>query len=162
MVEGHLLIFETKQQLPGALSAYVIAFVLFFGVFFAAAAGVSRAQENIISKKEVDYVFSLTKPQWETVSKQFFAPGWTTKSHKFDTGSMVFGLDTSTGFGLSIKPFYQNDRDPPDGVMVGNYYPLGALPPMTDELKKDMEAATQKDLGPTYVCPSDSHKGRKD
>ena len=32
-------------------------------------------------------------------------------------------------------------------VVVGNYFPLGLLPPMTDQLKKDMETATQKDLG---------------
>jgi hypothetical protein len=35
-------------------------------------------------------------------------------------------------------------------VIVGNYFPLGSLPPMTDELKKDMEVAAQKDLGLTY------------
>jgi hypothetical protein len=35
-------------------------------------------------------------------------------------------------------------------VIVGNYFPLGILPPVTEELKKEMEAAAQKDLGPTY------------
>jgi len=109
------------------------------------------AQEKIISKKDADYVFSLTKPQWETVSRQFFAPGWTTKSAKFDSGSLIIGFDPSTGKGLSIQPLYQNDRDPPAMVILGNYFPLDALPPMTDELKKDMEASAQKDLGSGYL-----------
>jgi hypothetical protein len=35
-----------------------------------------QAQDTIISKKDTDYVFSLTRPQWEADSKKFFAPGW--------------------------------------------------------------------------------------
>jgi hypothetical protein len=38
------------------------------------------AQETIISKKDADFVFGLTKTQWETASKKFFAPGWVIKS----------------------------------------------------------------------------------
>ncbi len=30
------------------------------------------------------------------------------------------------------------------------YFPVGVLPPMTDEMKKEMEAVAQKDLDPTY------------
>jgi len=109
-----------------------------------------EAQETIISKKDADYVFSLTRPKWEEQSKKFFAPGWIARSAKHETGTQIIGFDPSTGIGLSIQPLYQNDQNPPDLVIVGNYFPIGALPPMTDELKKDMEAAAQKDLGLTY------------
>lgn len=112
----------------------------------------SRAEtrETIISKKDADHVFSLTRPEWEKQSKRFFVPGWTVKSAKHETGSQIIGFDPSTGIGLSIQPLYQNDYNPPDLVIVGNYFPIGALPPMTDELKKDMEVAAQKDLSLMY------------
>ena len=109
-----------------------------------------EAQEAIISKKDADYVFSLNRPEWEKHSQKFFAPGWVVKSTKHETGIAVMGFDQSTGVGLSVQPFFQNDHNPPDLVIVGNYFPIGTLPPMTDELKKDMQVAAQKDLGLTY------------
>lgn len=109
-----------------------------------------EAQESIISKKDADQVFSLTRPEWEKQSKRFFASGWTIRSAKHETGSQIIGFDPSTGIGLSIQPLYLKNHNPPDMVIVGNYFPIGTLPPMTDELKKDMEVAAQKDLGLTY------------
>lgn len=119
------------------------------------------AQETIISKKDADYVFSLTRPEWEKQSRKFFAPGWIVRSAKHETGSQIIGFDPSTGIGLSIQPFYQNDHNPPDMVVVGNYFPIGTLPPMTDELKKDMEIAAQRDLGPKYSVRLNSTKMEK-
>jgi hypothetical protein len=109
------------------------------------------AQEKIISRKDAEFVFSLTKSQWEVASQKFLAPGWTKQSVKRESGSQIIGFDPSTRIGLSVQPFFENDRDPPQMVVVGNYFPLGVLPPMTDEIKKDMEAATKKDLGPPYT-----------
>jgi len=110
-----------------------------------------HAQETIVSRKDADYVFSLTRANWEKDSKRFFAPGWIVRSTKHETGSGIMGFDPSTGIGLSIQPLYQSDRDPPTMVIIGNYFPIGALPPMTDQLKKEMEATAQTDLGPTYI-----------
>ncbi len=112
--------------------------------------GRGEAQETIISKKDADYVFSLTKPEWEKHSKEFFTSGWIVRSTKHETGIAVMGFDQSSGVGLSVQPFFQNDHNPPDVVIIGNYFPIGTLPPMTDELKKDMEVAAQRDLGSTY------------
>lgn len=111
----------------------------------------SSAQETIISKKDADYVFSLTKLQWERDSKKFFAPGWIVKSAQYDTGTGVMGLDPSTGFGLSIQPLYVDDKSMPAVVIVGNYFPIGTLPPITDELQRNMESDARKDLGPDYT-----------
>ena len=74
-----------------------------------------EAQETIISKKDTDHVFSLTRPEWEKQSNRFFAPGWTVRSAKHETGSQIIGFDPSTGIGLSIQPFYQNDHNPTPG-----------------------------------------------
>lgn len=109
-----------------------------------------EAQGTIISKRDTDYVFSLTRPVWEEQSKKFFPGGWMVRSTKHDTGTQIIGFDPSNGIGLSIRPVYQNDYDPPDTLVVDHYFPVGTLKPMTDELKNDMERAAQKDLGSTY------------
>jgi hypothetical protein len=106
--------------------------------------------EQIISRKDADFVFGLRKDEWEKEVEQFFAAGWVMRSFEFDTGKQVSAFDPPTGIGLSIQPLYRSNHDLPDMVIVGNYFPVGVLPPMTDEAQKAMEAAAQKDLGATY------------
>jgi hypothetical protein len=109
-----------------------------------------EAQGTIISKRDTDYVFSLTRPVWEEQSKKFFPRSWIVRSTKHDTGTQIIGFDPSNGIGLSIRPLYRNDYDPPDSLVVDHYFPVGTLKAMTDELKNDIERAAQKDLGSTY------------
>jgi hypothetical protein len=35
-------------------------------------------------------------------------------------------------------------------VIIRNYFLLGKLPPVTDQLQQGIEAAAQRSLGPTY------------
>lgn len=110
-----------------------------------------QGQDKILlDKKDADYVFSLTRPEWEAAAKKFFRSGWNFRVIKLESGSGVLGTDPATGIGLAIQPFYTNDHDPPDGVVVGNYFPIGHLPPMTPDMKSQMETQAQKDLGQTY------------
>ncbi|MBI4379879.1 MAG: hypothetical protein HY574_01620 [candidate division NC10 bacterium] len=132
------------------MNSIVTYFTVVLVIGLSSLQGRVEAQETIISKKDADYVFSLTRPEWEKDSQKFFVPGWVKKSTKHETGVAVMGFDQSTGFGLSVQPFFQNDDNPPHLVIVGNYFPIRTLPPMTDELKKDMEVAAQKDLGLMY------------
>ena len=108
------------------------------------------AQETIISKKDADFVFGLSKPEWEKNAMKFFAPGWVVRASKHDTGTGVAAFNPANGYGMSVQPLYRNDRDKPEMVIVGNYFPMGALPPMTDDLKRSMESDAQKDLGAGY------------
>ena len=108
------------------------------------------AQDSIIGKKDADFVFSLTRPEWNKSSKRFFAPGWIIRSVEHESSGQVIGFDPSTGMGLSVQSLYANDHDSPLSVIVGNYFPVGILPPMTDEMKREMETAVQKDLEPSY------------
>jgi hypothetical protein len=103
--------------------------------------------ERIISKKDADFVFSLRKQNWETEVRKFFAPSCTLRSSQLDTGMAVGDFDPSTGFGISIQPLYRGSDDPPEVVIVGSYFPLVAMPPMNEQLQKDMEATAQQDLG---------------
>jgi hypothetical protein len=111
----------------------------------------ANAVEHIISKKDADFVFSLRKHDWETEVKKFFAPGWTIRSFQLDTGMQVAGYDPSTGFGISIQPLYRSSSDdPPEVVIVGSYFPPGAMPPMNEQAQKGMETTAQQDLGAAY------------
>jgi hypothetical protein len=146
----HLCFLQEKDPSHFCMNTIVIYFTVVLMIGLSNIESRVQAQETIISKKDADHVFSLTRPEWEKQSERFFAPGWTVRSAKHKTGSQIIGFDPSTGIGLSIQPLYQNDHNPPDLVIVGNYFSIGALPPMTDELKKGMEGAAKKDLGPTY------------
>ena len=67
-----------------------------------------------------------------------------------ETGSQVAAYDPSTGVGHSIQPIFENENVAPTMVIVGNYFPVAILPAITGELLRDMETATQNDLGPSY------------
>ena len=110
-----------------------------------------EAREAILSKKDADFIFSRTKPEWERDSAKFFATGWHIKEFPSDQGTAILATDPARGIGVMVQPFYRNDHDPPDAVIVRNLFPVGILLPMTDELKKEMQATAQKDLGPLYT-----------
>jgi len=119
-------------------------------VFLGIGIELQAAQETIISKKDADFVFGLIRSEWEKNAPKFFAPGWEVRLSKHETGTMVAAFNPANGYGMSVQPMYRNDRDKPEMVIVGNYFPMGALPPMTDDLKRSMESEAKKDLGPTY------------
>ena len=106
--------------------------------------------ETIISKQDTDSIFGLTRREWNEQSKKYFAEGWTVRSTEYESGNAVGAFDPSSGIGLSIQPFFSNDHEPPGSVIIGNYFPIGSFPPMTDQTKKEMEVAAQKDLGSAY------------
>jgi len=109
-----------------------------------------NAQETVLSRKDADFVFSRTKLQWDRDVNNFFAPGRVVRATKHDTGTAVTAVDPITGIAILVQPFYRNDYEPPELVVIANFFPIGVLPPMTEDLRKDMEAAAQKDLAPTY------------
>jgi hypothetical protein len=107
--------------------------------------------ERLPTKQEVDKLFSLTKAEWEAEAGKFFPPGYTIRHGKHETGLQVIGYDPATGFGFSIQPLYENDIDPPFMVIVGNYFPAGQMPALTDEVKIDMIQQAEKHLGGAYT-----------
>jgi hypothetical protein len=106
--------------------------------------------ERLLIKEEVDTLFSLTRAEWEREAGKFFSPGYTIQCRKHESGLQVIGSDPATGFGFSIQPLYENDFDPPYMVIVGNYFPAGQLPELTDEAKRDMIQKAEKHLGGAY------------
>ena len=106
--------------------------------------------ETLITKSDVDRVFSLNKAQWAETAALMIAPGWTLHITDHHTGAHIIGFSPDKGVGLSIQPFFRDEKRPPDMVVVGNYFPLGLLPPMTEQLKREMEALVQKEISSAY------------
>ncbi len=108
--------------------------------------------EKLLTKKQADDVFSFTKSQWESraAGRSFVPIDWHIRFSRHDTGLQIIGYEPLTGFGFSVQPLYANDTDPPTMVIIRNYFLPRKLPPMTQQLQKDIEAAAQRSLGPTY------------
>jgi hypothetical protein len=106
--------------------------------------------EKLLDKRDVDYFFGLTKSQWEMYWREFGLPGWEFKLNKFETGTLIVGIERSTDFGVSIQPLFRNDWDPPTRLVITAYFRDGVLPLLTQPVRNQMEAATQRDLGPDY------------
>ena len=104
----------------------------------------------LLSKADVDRVFSFNKKQWSEAAGQMMSPIWNVRVHEHDSGAEIIGFDPDSGIGLSVMPFFRDDSRPPDMVIVGNYFPFGTLPPMTDVLKREMEIVASKEIGAAY------------
>jgi len=109
------------------------------------------SQELVINKQDVDRIFGLKLAEWNAQAKQFQHPlGWEVQvSPPLDTGVIAGAFDPKSGMGLSIQPLFRNGQEPPDMLIVGNYFPPGTFE-FTEKMKQGMETATRKDLGVGY------------
>ena len=86
------------------------------------------SHEKLLTKAQVDEVFSFTRPQWEAGAAVRFVPmGWHVQFSRHDTGLQVIGYEPLTGFGFSVQPLYANDTDPPIMVIIRNYFLPGKI-----------------------------------
>jgi hypothetical protein len=137
------------RQVKLALEVLII-----FAIIVAPTAALSEA---VISKEDADRIFSMTKAQWGAYAlKVNNPPGWKFEVSNHYTGAGLMGFDPKTGRGLSVQPLYDHDNSPPVELIVGSYYPAGSFPQFTDQLKKQLEQAAMKDLGPMYSVTASS------
>jgi len=116
-------------------------------------------KETIISKNDADSIFSLTMDEWNANSTKMFNPlGWTTKVLPLETGNGIVSFDEKTQMGLMVQPLFPGRTNPPTMLLVHTFYPDGFLPEFTNEVKKSIEEAAQKDLGSGYSITF-SYKG---
>lgn len=106
--------------------------------------------EILLNKADVDRVFSFNKVQWKQGATQMITPGWDIRTHDHPDGTQVIGFEPTTGRGLSVQSFFRDDVSLPHMVIVGSYFPLGTLPPMTEQVKQEFRAVAQKEIGPAY------------
>ena len=62
----------------------------------------------------------------------------------------MIAFDPATKIGLSIRPHFQDEKSPPELVMIENYYPAGTLGSLNEEVRRSMQAITQEGLGGAY------------
>lgn len=109
----------------------------------------------LLSKSDVDRTFSFNKSQWTVIAPQMIEPKWTLRFADHSTGTQIIAFDPSTGFTLSIRPFYAAESNRPVMVVVANYFPLGLFPELTATAESVIELTAQKELGNAYsvkVC----------
>jgi hypothetical protein len=110
-----------------------------------------KAPKSLVSKQDADRIFGQNKTQWEADAQQMVHPnGWEVRLNKLDSGAAVMSRDPKTGVALSVQPMFKDAQGPPEMLVIENYYPSGTFPEFSDQLRKDMEAATCSDLGPDY------------
>jgi hypothetical protein len=123
------------------------------------------AAETVISKADVDLIFSMRKAEWEAYAPRVADPKWKIQFQQTSTGIGVMAFDPSTGTALSIQPLYLDDKTPQTMLVVGSFYPRGKRPAHLAAAQDDIEREAQQDLGRGYsvsarfVRPSPSLEG---
>lgn len=112
--------------------------------------------EIIISKDEMDFVFSLTQKQWDKYASEFVVPeGWTIRSSPISTGTVVMAINSQLEIGISTQPLFQTTSTYPEFVLVGNWYAEGLLPETSatydgSEFQHGIDQGIALDLGNSY------------
>ena len=105
---------------------------------------------GFLKKLQVDHSYSLARPEWEIFARRMTHPKMKVQFCAADTGTGVMMFDPSTGGGFSFQPLYKDSISPPDMIIVGHYFPLGALGGFTEKLREAIEADARDELGSTY------------
>ena len=105
---------------------------------------------RLLSKEDADKIFEMTKSEWEANAQTFSAPGWKVRFQNAEEGLRVAAVESASGFGFVLMPFYKTESGLPELVIVGNYFQPGQIPKLTDQLKKAIEAKAKASLGTSY------------
>jgi hypothetical protein len=115
--------------------------------------GPAGGQERIVSKRDADRIFGLSRSQWEAEARAFVPPrGWNVRLQPATTGTSVIATDPRTGTGLGVQPSFRNAQGPPELLVVSSYYPAGTLRRYSEQMRREMETAAAADLGAAYVA----------
>lgn len=107
--------------------------------------------QSILSRDEADLIFNLDRAGWEAYAKEIGVPrGWEIDLKPVETGTKLIAADRLRGIVLSMQPFYDNDKGPPDMLIVGTNYPRGTYPELTEERRQGLETDILEDLGSKY------------
>jgi hypothetical protein len=110
------------------------------------------AQERLVSKRDADRIFGLTRTQWEAEAARLVkSEGWKVRPGAGDSGTGVMVVDPRTGVGIAVQPSFPDAQGPPESLVVGSYYPTGTFRRFSDQTRRELEAAAGSDLGPGYA-----------
>jgi hypothetical protein len=112
--------------------------------------GIVEAQEKIVSKDQVDYVFKMNREEWEKYVQQVF-PGWKKIAIPHESGTALTVFYENSKIAMSIQPFYKTADSSPEMLVIGNFLPIAeTFPEVTKRIKEDWQNSAQDDLGPSY------------
>lgn len=106
--------------------------------------------DTFISKAEVERLFAMRKPEWETYAPRLADPKWKIRLTRSSAGLGFMAFDPATGLGLAVQPHYVDDRSPPTTLVVGSFYPLGKPPANLAAPERDVERKARRELGAKY------------
>jgi hypothetical protein len=78
------------------------------------------------------------------------AADWIVEFNDEPSGRQVIAFDPSSRIGLSIQPYFRDEKSPPERVRIQNYYPAGTLGSLSEEVRESMQAITEEGLGGAY------------
>jgi len=112
----------------------------------------SENSEQIISKEDADNILSMDKEAWEEYVREVEAPtGWKQNLSPMESGTAIMSFNQDMGYGVSIKPFFDNQTKMPDMLIVGHYYPDGSLQDDAEKLINSVRKKAELDLGDHYL-----------
>ena len=104
-----------------------------------------------LSKAIADPIFAMDRSSWESHAREWAAPkGWKIRVEPTANGSSVLEEDPTTGIEFMLRPYYDNDIDPPESLFVEIHYPPAKAPKFTADFKHDLEYDARRSLGPEY------------
>lgn len=100
--------------------------------------------------RTVDRIFAMKKAQWEAYAPRFAKPKWKVRLRQARSGTGLTASDPSMSMGVSIQPFYLDDKSPPIKLIVGSFHALGKLPANAASSEQEVETAAQHEIGDRY------------
>ena len=112
----------------------------------------ANSQERIVSKRDADRIFGLSRSQWEDEATRLVqSEGWKVHPGSNDAGTGVITFDSKTGVGLAVRPSFRDAQGPPETLVVGSYYPTGSFRRYTEQTRRELEATVSSDFGLDYA-----------
>jgi len=112
----------------------------------------ANPQERVVSKRDADRIFRLSRSQWEDEATRLVqSEGWKVHPGSNDTGTGVITFDSKTGVGLAVRPSFGDAHGPPEMLVVGSYYPTGSFRRYTEQTRRELEATASSDFGSNYA-----------
>jgi len=112
----------------------------------------SSSAEQIISKDDADNIFNMDKETWETYVWEVEAPtGWKQSLRSMESGTAIMSFNQDMEYGVSIKPFFDDNTKTPDMLIVGSYYPNGSLKDDTEKLINSVRKKAESDFSSSYI-----------
>lgn len=111
----------------------------------------SANAQQIITKQEVDYIFSIDKYQYELYIRGIVPPDdWKVQINRMTTGSSMMSINPDSGFAMLLKPVFYDTENPPTKLIVGSFFHDRRVPLHMDNIMDDIHQTIANELGNDY------------